>query len=69
MTYPKIRPCPDCGNAGDELGIYAYDNGWRHVECDACYYLGPGEGNITQAIWSHNAVISTHQVPIEGEEL
>ena len=52
-TDPKIQPCPKCGG-GDDLAVYAYDNGWRHVECDNCYYLGPGAGNRRQAIKVHN---------------
>lgn len=55
MSYQKIKVCPNCGCAGDQLGVYKYDNGWVHVECDSCHYLGPGEGNIGQAIKSHNA--------------
>lgn len=52
MTYPRIRPCPKCGDP--DLAVYTYDNGWKHVECDECYYLGPGEGSKLQAIRSHN---------------
>ncbi len=48
----KILPCPKCGNT--DLSIYTYDNGWRHVECDECLYLGPGEGNMRQAVKQHN---------------
>lgn len=52
MSLPKIKPCPKRGNV--DVNIYAYDNGWRHVECDECLYLGPGEGNKVQAVKSHN---------------
>lgn len=52
-TNPKIRPCPQCGN--EAVSVYGYDNGTKHVECDCCHYLGPGEGSIRQAIKSHNA--------------
>lgn len=52
MSYPKIEPCPRCGN--DDVEVYHYDNGWHHVECDGCQYLGPGEGSATAAIKSHN---------------
>lgn len=52
-TYPLIKPCPKCGTC-EHLSIYRYENRWRHVECDECQYLGPGEGNIRQAIKSHN---------------
>lgn len=54
MTYPKKLACPKCGEPGDQLTTYAYDNGGRHVECDRCFYLGPGEGSILAAIRSHN---------------
>ena len=53
-TNPKIKPCPTCKN-DEHLAVYTYDNGWRHVECDKCFYLGPGEGTVRQAIKSHNA--------------
>lgn len=53
MSYPKIKPCPQCSSSSD-LDVYSYDNGWRHVECDKCFYLGPGEGSIRAAIKSHN---------------
>jgi Zn ribbon nucleic-acid-binding protein len=53
MTIQKMKPCPKCGN--DDLSIYTYDNGWRHVECDECFYLGPGEGNKSEAVKQHNA--------------
>lgn len=58
MTNPKIRPCPECKTA-DTIFVYRYDNGWRHVECDKCFYLGPGEGSIRQAIKSHNERVSS----------
>ncbi len=57
MTYPKKLPCPKCGAPGDELAIYKYDSLWAHVECDNCYYLGPGEGTFLQAIRSHNTAV------------
>jgi Zn ribbon nucleic-acid-binding protein len=52
MTIPKMKPCPECGNT--DLSIYTYDNGWRHVECDECLYLGPGEGSKAEAVKQHN---------------
>lgn len=58
MTNQKMKPCPKC-NSTDHLGVYSYDNGWKHVECDKCFYLGPGEGSVRQAIKSHNARVST----------
>jgi Zn ribbon nucleic-acid-binding protein len=52
MTIRKMKPCPKCGNT--DLSIYTYDNGWRHVECDECFYLGPGCGNKADAVKEHN---------------
>lgn len=52
MTAPKPKPCPRCGDP--DVAVYRYDNAWRHVECDKCGYLGPGEGSIRQAITAHN---------------
>jgi hypothetical protein len=57
VTYPKIKPCPRCGCG---LTVYRYDSGWKFVECDNCFYFGPGEGTITQAIRSHNEAVSKH---------
>jgi len=54
VTNPKMKPCPKCGST-ENLTIYTYDYGWKHVECVACDYLGPGEGSIRQAIKSYNA--------------
>lgn len=53
-TNPKIKPCPKCGETG--LAVYSYEQsgGTKHVECDKCHYLGPGEGSVRQAIKSHN---------------
>ena len=51
MTYPKMKPCPRCG---DDVVVYTYESGWRHVECLKCNYLGPGEGSIAAAIKAHN---------------
>lgn len=59
-TLPKIKPCPHCGADTD---VYKYDNGWRHVECDRCFYLGPGEGSIRAAIKSHNERASCAEPP------
>ncbi len=65
MTNPKIKPCPQC-RSDEHMAIYTYESGWRHVECDKCYYLGPGEGSKLAAIKSHNAALSPlHQAPIE----
>jgi hypothetical protein len=54
VTYQKIRPCPQCGRPGYDLVVFTYPSGWRYVECVYCNYLGPGEGNIREAIRSHN---------------
>lgn len=53
MPYPKMKPCPDCYGS-DGLAVYTYDNGWRHVECVECNYLGPGCSSVLSAIRSHN---------------
>lgn len=53
-TNPKIAPCPNCKN-DENICVYTYESGWRHVECVKCNYLGPGEGSVRQAIKSHNA--------------
>ena len=56
MTYPKIKPCPVCGNA--DLDLYGYGD-WApytwHVECDDCHYMGPGDNKL-MAIRRHNEV-------------
>lgn len=52
MSYPKMRPCPNCKDS-DNLNVFNYD-GWRHVECVKCNYLGPGCGSIADAIRHHN---------------
>ncbi len=52
MTNPKMKPCPKCGS--DDVAIYLYDYGWRHVECNECFYAGPGERSLRAAIKSHN---------------
>lgn len=57
MTRQKLKPCKNC-KTDEHLGIYTYDNGWRHVECEKCNYLGKGEGNIIQAIRSHNRTMN-----------
>lgn len=54
MAYPKMKPCPNCKDT-DNLNVFTYDNGWRHVECVKCDYLGPGCGSITAAIRNYNA--------------
>ncbi len=53
MAYPKMKPCPECKDTVG-LSVFTYDNGWRHVECVKCDYLGPGCGSILSAIRHHN---------------
>lgn len=61
MSYQKLKPCPNC-ETDAHLDVFTYDNGWRHVECLKCNYLGPGEGNIRQAIKSYNErIIERHK--------
>jgi hypothetical protein len=58
VTLPKTKPCPRCENPDTDLYGYG-DCGplvW-HVECDRCYYLGPG-GTQLQAVRAHNAAYS-----------
>lgn len=54
MSYPKIKPCPNCGNA--ELDMFGYGE-WGpptwHVECVECNYMGPGDNKL-MAIRRHN---------------
>lgn len=53
MTYPKMKPCPKCG---EPVACYTYDGtGASRVECDArgCWYIGP-IGNKVEAIRGHN---------------
>lgn len=57
MTIQKLKPCPGCGTA-EHLAIYKYESGWQHVECDRCYYFGPGEGSKILAAKSHNERIA-----------
>ncbi|MES2175075.1 MAG: hypothetical protein V4523_14170 [Pseudomonadota bacterium] len=61
MTYPKIKPCPDCANV--DMSMFGYGDrqpyNW-HVECEDCNYLGPC-GNKLQAIRLHNERVATKQ--------
>jgi hypothetical protein len=61
MAYPKIKPCPKCGSGA--VSVITYDSGWRYVECDCCWYHGPGEGNIRAAIKAHNAKVADQPNP------
>lgn len=53
MTLPQIKRCPDCGS--DNVNVFIYENGWKHVECNHCWKLGRGEGRIVDAIRWWNA--------------
>ena len=63
MSNQKLKPCPTC-KTDEHLEVYKYDSGWRYVECDKCFYRGPGEGSIKQAIRSHN-----EEVALVGQEV
>jgi len=52
----KMAPCPNC-KSDENLSVYTYESGWRHVECVRCNYLGRGEGTREGAIRSHNAAM------------
>jgi Zn ribbon nucleic-acid-binding protein len=67
MSRQKISPCPTCQSA-DEVTVYTYESGWRHVECLTCFYLGPGEGSILQAIKSHNERVAPNVRSIMSDE-
>lgn len=53
MAYPKMKPCPECKDT-ENLNVFTYENGWRHVECVKCNYLGPGCSSIGAAIRHFN---------------
>lgn len=57
MTPPKIKPCKKC-NTDEHIGVYKYENGVVHVECDGCHYLGAGSGSVIGAIRLHNAGVA-----------
>ena len=52
----QALPCPKCQKV-DDLGVFRYDNGIVHVECDRCLYLGPGESTARKAVLAHNAAM------------
>jgi Zn ribbon nucleic-acid-binding protein len=54
MSYPKIAACAEC-RTGDNVDVYKYKYGWKHVECERCGIQGPGERRILDAIRSWNA--------------
>ena len=49
-----MHSCPIC-DTKDYLELTKTYNGWRHVECFKCNYMGPGEGTMKLAIDGHNA--------------
>jgi hypothetical protein len=51
MTYPKMKPCPQCGAP---VSRYKYESGWVRVECDSCHYIARPEGRAADAIANHN---------------
>ena len=62
---PKMEPCPRC-QSSEYLAVYTYDSGGRHVECNQCFYLGPAEGSIRQAVKSHNEFAGRTALATEG---
>lgn len=66
MSYPKIKPCPKCGN--DDLPMYCYGEGFGtwHVECNDCHYLGPGDNKLN-AIRRHNELCLASPPAAGGE--
>jgi Zn ribbon nucleic-acid-binding protein len=54
----KIAPCPNC-KTDENVAVYGYESGWHHVECNKCWYLGPGMGTAAKAIKSHNEQAGT----------
>lgn len=65
MALPKMARCR-CGN--DNLAICKYENGWQHVECDDCFYMGPGEGSKLQAVRSHNELRRSEIQSVESAQ-
>ena len=57
-TNPRMKPCPKCLTT-DHLGIYKYETGVQHVECDKCFYMGPGDGSQRKAIKAHNEHVAS----------
>lgn len=53
--HPTMLPCAKC-HTPEYLDIYQYETSlMKHVECDKCFYLGPGSGSVRGAIQLHNA--------------
>lgn len=65
-SLPKMAPCRNC-RTDEYLSIYKYDSGTQHVECDGCYYLGPGAGSKADAIRLYNERIA--KAEREGQAL
>ena len=70
MTYPKMKPCPKCGQPPFLFGYEGCNGGissWR-VECDPCpeseggHYIGSCEGRKLDAIREYNRRV-TEMVP------
>lgn len=66
MTFPKVKPCPNCGSIYTELYCYVDWGTTWHVECDECHYMGPG-GNKLQATREHNELFAAKH-PHFGEK-
>jgi Zn ribbon nucleic-acid-binding protein len=60
-TNPKMKPCPKCEKVED-LAVYIYDGGAQHVECDACFYLGPAASSRRWAVKLHNQAYIARQI-------
>lgn len=62
MTYPKLKPCPNCGS--DDVAAYEYEIWSKCVECLDCRNRGPIEGRLLDAIrgWNEEAIAA-----IKGE--
>jgi len=58
-----VRQCPNC-NIIDNLSVYKYDHGGKHVECNNCFYLGPCASTVKDAIKEHNALVKAKSVKI-----
>lgn len=57
MTLPKLKPCATC-KTDEYLGIYKYDHGGQHVECNLCYYMGPLSTSKLRAVRLHNDAVT-----------
>jgi len=57
-TLQKLKPCPKC-KTDEHLAIFTYESGWRHVECNKCFYFGPGKGSKREAVAAYNNRVGT----------